>query len=157
MRQKPTSKLHRLPTSLTIRCTVFIVWRSQCTIREKTAILSFSYAWCNLHWSQSSTRYVQNSRKSQLYIYLGREGQLVMPHWLQNSSRSLHNSRKNSYTLSLQKPAFLFPRIVILYTIPAIHLLSLLKEAFMFLLIYNVRSNCKYDIQFQSNIQSQLL
>ena len=40
-----------------------------------------SYAWCNLHRSHSSTRYVtvNNLRRSQLYTYLGSEAHLVLP------------------------------------------------------------------------------
>ena len=52
--------------------------RILCTIPGKIAIHLPSYAWCNLHWLQSSTRYVRNWGKAQLYTYLGIEGYLVL-------------------------------------------------------------------------------
>ena len=65
--------------------------------------------------SLSSKRYVHNSRKSQLYTYLGSAGHLVLPSSVR-VQRGLYTIVGNpSYVLiGLRKHAFTFPLIVIL-------------------------------------------
>ena len=90
-------------------CAVFIVRQSLGTIPRNKNLPS--YAWWNLHWSQSSASYVHDSRKSQLYTYLDREGHWALP----SSVRSVYNSRKTSYPpIRLAKAHLLrFPGIAI--------------------------------------------
>ena len=53
------------------RCTVFIVWRDLCTIPGQKQIYTYlATLGATLHQSQSSTRYVHNQKKSQLYTYV---------------------------------------------------------------------------------------
>ena len=77
---------------------------------KNPAIHLSGYAWCHLDWSQSSTRYVDNSKKSQLYTYKACESPPSHFHVLILKSIL----RRTSYTLSLWEQAFAFPHFVIL-------------------------------------------
>ena len=80
--------------------TVFIDWVRSTELRHNKQLYTYlaTVAWCSLHRSQSSMRYIHNLRKIQLYTYLCSEGHLVL---LLLVAKYARNSRKRQLYVHL--------------------------------------------------------
>ena len=103
---KPTSNLRGLPTILTNRCAVFIVWRSLCTIPGKKPQLYTYLATLGVPSLVAEFSKVCTQFKEKPTVHLPRRPKAL--------GTAFNGYRKTSYILKgLRKPAFRFPRIVI--------------------------------------------